>query len=133
MTKKSRKATYIQKWRAKHKLLQVWLSRDDYDKLQKLAASKGKTVKELFLDFVSASLNFINESSKLKQEMKKVRDIAFREGYMKAINDVNKFFEAHGIDIEFYVTSDGKLAIRERPRIRIPIPKKPPVPPWIRQ
>ena len=128
MTKKSRKATYIQKWRAKHKLLQVWLSRDDYDKLQKLAASKGKTVKELFLDFVSASLNFINESSKLKQEINKVRNNAFHEGYKKAINDVNEILWQLKEFPYIFKIQDNKLVLVKKVLVP-PLPRRLP---WTR-
>ena len=53
-----RRVRYIDRWFREHPRLCIYLSRDDYERVREVAESSGKSVKDLFIEFVNNMVEF---------------------------------------------------------------------------
>ena len=92
-----RRERYIDRWFREHPRLCIYLSRDDYERVMSAAKASGKSVKELFIEFVN---NMADVSKKVadavwERDSKYIHEQGYLEGFDDAldlfINDTGEF------------------------------------------
>jgi len=79
--RKRKKDTYLQRWRQERKLVQFFLKREDYARLEELANAKG---------FISVRELLLKTAEGLVQEVKELEgalERAYKEGYVKGFEE----------------------------------------------
>jgi len=96
--------TYYQRWRRERKLVQFFLKKEEYAKLEKIATSKGKTVRDLVLEAAMGMVDPKNEAYRRGYEegykvgLKKGREMSIRATGMLSIEVGGERFVVREID-----------------------------------
>jgi len=80
--RKRRKETYYQKWRREHPRLQLYLSRDEYELLKRIAEDKNVSMKELILNAIKGA----------RMRWRKAYLRGFKEALDKFIDEPHSFY-----------------------------------------
>ena len=108
MVGRRRRERYIDRWLREHPRLCIYLSRDDYSRIMSAARASGKSVKDLFIEFVNNMADVLKNVADAvwKRDSKYIHEQGYLEGFDDAldlfINDTGEFIreliEERGFD-----------------------------------
>jgi len=86
---KAKRKRYYQRWREQHPLFQMYLTKEQYEAIKKLADSQNKTMKEVVLEAISKVVDF----EKLRREYESKINV-LKKDYESKVNALKREYEA---------------------------------------